>query len=390
MKNFASSYPLNVASQYFLYFGGMGVLLPYFNLYCLHIGFNGFEIGVLSALRSITTIAFPILFGMMADRFNLRKPIYLTCTFSSAALWVFFLFTTDFTWMLVITVSYGIFYAPIISFLEAITMDTLGDEKKSYGTIRAWGSISFILVVVLMGQLIDRFSSRIILVSTLVIFTLQAVNSTRIPRSRSSRRNTGPLAPGFFMQRKILVFLFCAFLMLVSHGAYYGFFSIHLEHLGYSGTFIGITWALASIAEIVAMLKSKAIFKWFSLEKVLAASFAVAAIRWMLLYQITSPVLIVITQALHAITYGTFHMASILYIDQQSPDDAKNMGQAVNNAMTYGMGLMVGFFLNGYLYEHMASSSLFLISAFIAFTGGLLFAGNVVLEKKHPSEDTQI
>ncbi|MCK7511327.1 MAG: MFS transporter [Desulfobacterales bacterium] len=57
--------------------------------------------------------------------------------------------------------------------------------------------------------------------------------------------------------------------MLVSHGAYYGFFSIHLATLGYTGTFIGGAWALASAAEIVAMLYSEAIFKRFALERVL-------------------------------------------------------------------------------------------------------------------------
>ena len=60
--------------------------------------------------------------------------------------------------------------------------------------------------------------------------------------------------------------------MLVSHGAYYGFFSIHLENLGYGSTFIGIAWALASTAEILVMIKSDKIFDRFSLENVLFKS----------------------------------------------------------------------------------------------------------------------
>jgi PPP family 3-phenylpropionic acid transporter len=66
-------------------------------------------------------------------------------------------------------------------------------------------------------------------------------------------------------------------------------------------------------------------------------------------------------------------MASILYIDRLAPDNAKTLGQAVNNGLTYGLGLMMGFFINGYLYEITGSFVLFLISSLIALAAGLIF-----------------
>ena len=57
-----------IACQYFLYFGVMGIYLPYFNLYCYHLGFSGFDIGVLSALRSIALVVFPMAWGALADQ----------------------------------------------------------------------------------------------------------------------------------------------------------------------------------------------------------------------------------------------------------------------------------------------------------------------------------
>ena len=44
--------------QYFVYFGVLGIYLPYFNLYCYHIGFSGTEIGSLSAVRSLVLVIF--------------------------------------------------------------------------------------------------------------------------------------------------------------------------------------------------------------------------------------------------------------------------------------------------------------------------------------------
>jgi PPP family 3-phenylpropionic acid transporter len=275
--------------------------------------------------------------------------------------------------MLIITAFFGMFYAPIISFLEAVTMDVLGAEKKSYGRIRAWGSISFIVMVLVLGKIIDLYSVDIILVLILAGSLMLAAISVVIPATQGPKKNLFTPGAGSLLEKHVIVFLFCAFLMLVSHGAYYGFFSIHLANMGYGSTFIGITWALASTAEILVMIKSDKIFSRFSLENVLFFSFLVAAVRWVILFFAHSVTLILLSQILHAVTYGTFHMASILYIDRLAPEKAKTLGQAVNNALTYGLGLMAGFFVNGYVYEITGSFALFLMSSLIALAAGLFF-----------------
>ena len=79
------------------------------------------------------------------------------------------------------------------------------------------------------------------------------------------------------------------------------------------------------------------------------------------------------SQLLHTITYGTFHMASILYVDGASTANNKTMGQALNNALTYGLGLMVGFFGSGILYQQAGPRVLFWVSAGIALLAALVF-----------------
>ena len=377
------NYKLIIRSQYFIYFGVLGIFLPYFNLYCYHLGLSGLQIGSLAGLRSMAMVLFPLIWGALADRFQYRKPIYILCTFASTSIWVLYLFFFDFWPMLIITALYGMFFAPIISFLEAVTMDVLGQEKKSYGRIRAWGSISFIVTVLILGKIIDLYSLDIILSLILGGSLALAAISILVPAIKI--RTQDLLAPGAgpLLEKRVIIFLFCGFLMLVSHGAYYGFFSIHLENLGYGSTFIGIAWALASTAEILVMLKSEKIFGRFSLENVLFFSFLVAAVRWMVLFFAGSAAVILLSQILHAATYGTFHMASILYIDRLSPGPIKTLGQSVNNALTYGLGLMVGFFINGYVYGITGSYPLFLMSAFIALAGGMLFQSFQLATRKH-------
>jgi len=376
---------LIIGSQYFFYFAVMGVYLPFFNLYCYHIGFDAFEIGSISAIRSVVLVLFSIIWGGIADRTLTRRPLYILFNFISAGLWAFFLFTTEFWPMMAIMILYGLFYSPLIAFLEAFTMDVLRDAKSAYGKVRAWGSIAFICTVITLGKLIAIYTIDIIIVLILAGSTLQAVCAIKIPSTKAPKKAALTSHYKSLFNRPVITFLFCAFLMLVSHGAYYGFFSIHLERLGYDSTFIGIAWALASIAEILVMLKSEKLLRRIALENILTFSCLVAGLRWIALGHIQSAAAILVSQLAHAVTYGTFHMASILYIDTMTPEDAKTTGQAINNAVTYGLGLMAGFFLSGYLFDRVGSSYLFNLSGVIALTAGLILGMMLRKSRKHGS-----
>ena len=374
-----------LASQYFLYFGVMGIYLPFFNLYCYELGFSGWRIGTLSAVRSIVLIVCGIAWGLLADRFKCRRSIYMACNFASSALWILFLLTTDFYWMLAATIAHAIFYAPIIAFMEAFAMDMLGRDKKRYGRMRVWGSVAFITIVVLLGRIIDLYSVKIIISLILAGSWVQALVALGFPKTPQPADQG--LGGGLkqLLSPKVIQFLFCGFLMLVSHGAYYAFFSIHLNNLGYDKFFIGLCWAVAVGAEIVVMVFSEQIFKRFDLNVVLLISFGVAALRWIGLWATSSVAGILALQVTHAGTYAVFHMASILYIDALAPQEAKTAAQAMNNSATYGLGLMVGFFVSGALYGELGSHALFAISSIIALVGGALFQGFVVVQREGAS-----
>ena len=369
-----------ISIQYFLYFGVLGVYLPYFNLYCYHLGFNGIQIGALSALRSIVLVIFSVAWSLIADRFQIRKPIYVYCNWLSAAAWSAYFFSDSYWIIFCITACYGVFYAPIISFLEAFTIDILGEKKNHYGSIRVWGSIAFIGMVTILGYYIDLFSIKIILWVIFLVSIIQAAFALGMPKITLAHKEEFSSKAKILLNRHVMVFLLCAFLMLASHGMYYGFFSIHLSMLGYGSMFIGVAWALASVAEIVVMVNSKRIFKHLSYEKALILSLFVATIRWIFVGYARSPFAILSLQCLHAVTYGMFHVASILYMDLLSPGEAKTLGQAMNNATTYGLGLMAGFFLSGILYEHFSAVTGFLVSGGIAFFSCALFAAHWVMD----------
>jgi len=357
--------------QYFLFFGVMGLVLPYFNLYCYHLNFNGVQIGYISSIKSFCMIFFPVTWSIIADHFQIRKLLYVICNFIASALCILYIYITSFWGILLLTLCYTIFYAPLISFLEAFSMDILGDNKKKYGNIRVWGSISFIIVVLIMGKIIDIYSIHIIFYLIFAGSFIQAVFSIFIKNISKTKSLNEPYFKNIDLlyKKEIIIFLFCGFIMLLSHGTYYGFSSIHLENLGYSRSYIGIYWALGSTSEILVMIYSQKILNKFDLKTLLKFSLFCAIIRWSILFYTKSGIIIICSQILHAATYGCFHIASIIYIDSLVPNQAKTIAQAVNNSVTYGLGIMTGFFINGYLFETIGSNNSFLFSACIAFIG---------------------
>ena len=357
--------------QYFLHFSVMGVFLPYFNLYCYHLNYTEFQIGLLSAVRALSMVFFSVIWGLIADRLITRKASYIICTITSTFIWSALTFTVDYNFVLPTIFIYSIFYGPIIAFLETYALDILnssGENKSGYGNIRVWGSISFILMSVIIGSVLQQVSINIIIIIILLTSAGQAFHSFKLPTSRLLKYNFNISTFKNFFSLKTCFFLLATFLMLLSHGTYYGFFSIHLEKNGFSAAFIGVAWGLASLSEIIVMLKSETIFKRFSINSTLIFSFIITCIRWVILYFTKNLYLILLSQILHAITYGTFHIACILYIDKLTSKETKTFGQIVNNATSYGLGMMCGFIINGLFFKQYGEK-LFIFSSITALTG---------------------
>lgn len=371
---------LNISVQYFIYFSILGVFLPYFNLYCHKIGFSSFEVGAISSLKTFSTIIFPLFWGFLADRFSIRKKIFIFVNLLSSLIWGFFFFTSSFYPMMIVMFFYSLFHAPIVSFLEAFTVDILGRDKNNYGRIRLWGSIGFVITVFAAGYISDKFG---IFTIVLMIFAGSVIHfflSLKIPETETEKNNFAKFDLSFVFRPRTIFFLLASVLMLGSHGPYYAFFSIYLSDLGLANTFIGVSWGIAVFAEITMMHQSKSIFKKINPGKVLVFSMFAAALRWFILFYFSSAVVIGFSQILHCFSYATFHMASILYIDELTPAGKKTTGQALNNALTYGLGLMAGNLLSGYFYDLSGGRVLFLGAFITAFTGAFIMLFSVRLK----------
>ena len=171
-------------------------------------------------------------------------------------------------------------------------------------------------------------------------------------RSRASAESAGQ--GGFLAQLRrpgVLAFYGCVALMQLAHGPYYTFFSIHLETLGYSRSFIGLMWALGVVAEILLFLVMARLLERFSLRQVLLASFLIAALRWLLLGQLADHLgVLLIAQLMHAATFGSFHAAAIHFVQRSFGHRQQGQGQALYASLS-GIGGALGALYAGYAWS---------------------------------------
>jgi PPP family 3-phenylpropionic acid transporter len=83
---------------------------------------------------------------------------------------------------------------------------------------------------------------------------------------------------------------------------------------------------------------------------------------------------LVLSQLLHAASFGLFHATAISLTHQLFPGRLHARGQALYAGISFGLGGAVGNLLSGYTWDSMGSTWTFLASALIALLGAIIAA----------------
>ena len=369
-----------LSSFYFFYFSFVGVLSPFWNLYLeQELLFSAQEIGLITAAMMSSRIIGPFFWGWLADHFNQRLRIIRCGAFLAAMSFVTVFIEQSFYWLLSAVFLYSFFWNAILSQFEVVTLSHLGHASVFYSRIRLWGSMGFILAVLGLGFVFDHIAlahlPQVLLLLLLMIWvaslTVPKPEESVLPPTSEPDKDVAQARFAAFKQQllqpTVLSFLFISFLMQLSHGPYYTFFSIYLEQLAYSRTLIGFLWALGVVAEVFLFIVMHHVMRYCSLRRLLLITLFLTALRWFMLGLWADIVwLLLLAQLLHAASFASFHALSMEFIHQNFTHESKGQGQASYSALSYGIGGALGALGSGYLWEQ--GASLLFILAGMAIT----------------------
>ncbi len=361
---------------YWFYFSALGALLPYWPLYLRSRGFGPRALGDLMALFALSRIVAPYVGGWLSDRFGHRLTVVRGGALLALVCFLLILHAQGFTAVAAVMVSFSFFWYATLPPVEASTLAFHGDR---YGRIRLWGSLGFIVVVLGLGPILDRLGAPVTVpVIAILLFGLWLATLRLAPLAQRA----APLAPAP-IRRGLAPFLLACFLMQVSYGPYYTFYSVYLTHYGYDKAAIGALWALGVVCEVVVFWQAGRFFARFREWRLFAFTFALAVVRWLVIacFPRSWPIL-ALAQTFHAFTFGLYHALAVRLVSRYAGPGAKARAQAFYGSAA-GAGAALGAAMSGYLWASVGPEGMFLCAAVMAAAGfAVIVAGLKARERE--------
>jgi MFS transporter, PPP family, 3-phenylpropionic acid transporter len=363
-----------LAGFYFFYFAYLGTFAPFFSLYLKEVGMSAVEIGILMSLPQLTRIVAPHLWGWLADRSSSRLRIARLAGLAGMISWLGIFGGTEFALLFAVLLAMTFFWSAALPLIEATTLSHLGEETARYGRIRVWGSVGFIIGVVAVGYLLDWLPSRVVLWIVLVLMGGMLTFCWIVPDAQFALHETDRAPIGNVLKRpEVAALIVACALMAAAHGPYYTFYSIHVVNHGYSKAVTGWLWALGVSCEIGIFIWMPHLYRAFTLRQILIASFALATVRFLMIgWFVDSALVLLVAQALHAASFGSFHAAAIGVVHKFFRGRHQARGQAIYGSLAFGVGGAVGGFASGYLWEALGPEATYSLAAACALAGMLI------------------
>ena len=325
-------------------------------------------------LLVVGKIIAPYIGGWIADHKSNRMAVIRLTGLASIIVFAGALFSTSYLALALVMLIFGFFWSVSLPQFEVVTLNHLGDKINAYTRIRLWGSIGFIITVIVLGAALERFGVHplpwIALIMIIGIWLTSLWAPEDIPHDHKVDHE--PII-NVIKQPTVIAMMFVFFLMQVGHGAYYSFYSLYLESFGYSKTMIGQLWALGVIAEVGLFLIMLKLLQRYSLRSLLIVSLVCATIRWILIAQFPEQRAIIIpVQLLHAATFGIHHAVAIQLIHRYFKGRHQGRGQALYSSLSFGAGGAIGSLMSGYIWEGLGASEAFVFAGIISFIATLI------------------
>jgi PPP family 3-phenylpropionic acid transporter len=362
--------PIRLALFYAAAFAVSGVHQPFWPVWLKAHGQDPSAIVVLLSAGVFVRILTNPLVAHLADRRGERRRLMIWLAWGSLAAFALFAVTTDFGWLLALSILFGCLWAPIGPLGDNLALLTAYAEKLDYGRIRRWGSISFMLCTALAGWLIARRGADVVLLLVLACLLVHALVCHLLPdrRVEAAEPIGGGPARRLLRTPLFLFFVIGTSLLQASHAVYYSFFTLHLRRIGFDEGISGLLWSEGVVAEIV-LFSAGNLVRRISPTNLMLIGAVAGMIRWPLTVEATTLGALIPLQLLHAFTFGAAHLGAMHFLSRAVPAGLSASAQSLYSALT-GAGLGLALLVAGPLYESFGGGA-FYAMGLMALAGGL-------------------
>lgn len=330
---------------------------------------SGSQLAMAYETQSIGAIIAPFVIGLIADRYFAAQKILGILHLIGAGLLFLAGASDSFSSFYPYIFIYMLLYMPTLSLANAIAFHQMENPSKEFAPIRVLGSLGWIIAGFSIGYFAWE-SSQILKYTfymTSVASVLLGIYSFFLPNTPpkikpyekvSFKSILGLDALVLFKDRSYLIFFIASVLVCIPLAFYYQHANQFLNEVGMQAA--ASKMIFGQISEVIFLLLLPIFLNRFGLKNVLVFGVLAWGLRyllfaygdagqniWMLLFGII----------LHGICYDFFFVSGQIYTDFKAGEQYKSAAQGLITLATYGVGMLIGFRLAGWLTDQYVSGS---------------------------------
>jgi nucleoside transporter len=391
----------------FFIWGGWFVTLGTYLSYNLEA--TGSETAMAFSTQSWGAIIAPFIIGLIADRFFNAERILGFLHLIGAVLLYMMYASNDFSVFYPYVLGYMIIYMPTLALVNSISFYQMKDPEKEFSGIRVFGTIGWILsglvISLVFGWDAPEARQEGMLKYTFLMVSIASallgVFSFTLPKTPPSSKGEevklsdilGLEALALLKDRNFLMFFISSILICIPLAFYYQNANPFLSEVGMEDPTAMMT--IGQISEALFLLLLPFFFKKFGFKMTLLAGMLAWVLRYLLFAYGNAGELVymlIIGIALHGICYDFFFVSGQIYTDSKAGPKIKSAAQGLITLATYGVGMLVGFWVAGQISDMYLNTDgsheweqIWIVPAGFAFAVMIIFAiffKNEKLDKK--------
>ncbi|MGZ9582964.1 MFS transporter [Paenibacillus marinisediminis] len=350
------------------------VIVSYMPLYFKSLGFTSVQIGLLYSLGPLISIVSNFIWGVTSDRMQTIKKVLLILLLSQIVISIVLGLATTYGAVIVLLAAFNFFYYPISPLTDSLGIVTAQAHRKSFISIRVFGSIGFACSALLFGFILGSLGASYTIYVVLGLGITSLILGLFISDKQASikKMEFGGLFQ-ILMQREVLLFFLCVLLLAIAHRLNEAFLGLGLVQLGGKESIVGWAWMISSVSEIPIFFLLNAYGERFKELPLLTIAAGMYIVRLLIAALVQDPLWLMSTQVMHGVSFGIFYFVAIRYLNRVIPDQYRATGMAVYTVVWSSIAGLLSGTIGGPLMESYGKDAVYFTGVIFAALAGIGF-----------------
>lgn len=326
---------------------------------------NGSETAAVFSTQSFGAIIAPFIIGLIADRYFNAERILGILHLIGAILMSQMYYASDFAGFYPYVFGYMILFMPTLALVNSISFNQMKSAEKEFSSIRIWGTIGWIVAGLCISFLFNWDSSEGVSDGLLKnTFAMAGISSLILGVFSFSLPKTPPTvfkgekvalstilgldALKMLNNKNYLIFFISSILICIPLAFYYQNANLFLSEIGMENPTGKMT--IGQVSEVLFLLLLPLFFSRFGFKVTILVGMIAWAIRYTLFAYGNAEELssmLIVGIALHGICYDFFFVSGQIYTNSKAGEKYKSAAQGLITLATYGIGMLIGFWVAG-------------------------------------------